>query len=77
MDKKSVKTRIYISGAITNCPSFKENFAIAEKMLRKEGYEVVNLTKADTIMPKSASWDEYMALSYTLLNHLFSAPQHL
>ncbi|MBE6326711.1 MAG: DUF4406 domain-containing protein [Bacteroidales bacterium] len=57
--KKSVKTRIYISGAITNCPSFKENFARAEKMLRKEGYEVVNLTKADTIMPKSASWDEY------------------
>ena len=36
------KLKVYISGAITNNPNYKEDFANAEKLLKKHGFEVVN-----------------------------------
>lgn len=39
------KKRIYISGAITNDPAYREHFERAEKILKKEGYIPVNPVK--------------------------------
>lgn len=36
------KKRIYISGAITNDPAYREHFARAEKILKDHGYIPVN-----------------------------------
>lgn len=36
------KMKVYISGAITNNPNYKKDFALAEKIAKKCGYEVVN-----------------------------------
>lgn len=33
--------RVYISGPITNCVDYKENFERAEKALREQGFEVI------------------------------------
>ena len=37
--------KVYISGAITNNPQYKEQFAAAEEILRAAGHEVVNPEK--------------------------------
>ena len=44
---KSMKKKVYISGRISDLPreQYMTMFGIAEQMLRKKGYEVVNPTR--------------------------------
>ena len=44
---KSMKKKVYISGRISDLPreQYMTMFCIAEQMLRKKGYEVVNPTR--------------------------------
>ena len=55
--------RIYLSGGITNVPSYMEHFAQAEQFLTDKGYEVVNPAKVNANLPKTFTHDEYMEVS--------------
>lgn len=55
--------RIYLSGGITNVPSYMEHFAQAEQFLTDKGYEVVNPAKVNDNLPKTFTHDEYMEVS--------------
>lgn len=61
------KIRVYISGAITGNPDFKKQFAEAEAKLKLEGFEVVNPSKMNDVMPENATWGEYMDITLSLL----------
>ena len=61
-------SRIYISGAITGTSDFRERFLKAETKLIGYGYETVNPARLNDIMPKDATHDEYMRLSFELLS---------
>lgn len=60
--------RIYISGAITGTTDYMERFAAAEQKLTAEGYSVVNPAKVNAMMPEDMTWEEYMQMSYTMLD---------
>ena len=59
--------KIYISGAITNVPDYKENFARAEEKLKAEypEAEIINPTVLDAL---PLTYDEYMELDLKLLD---------
>ena len=59
--------RIYISGPITGTDDFYERFMKAEEMLSCEGLSIVNPVKLNYIMPKYATYNEYMKMSFALL----------
>ena len=59
--------RIYISGPITGTDDFYERFAEAEAMWSCDELSVVNPAKLNDIMPKDATYDEYMKMSFELL----------
>lgn len=59
--------RIYISGPITGTDDFYERFAEAEAAWSCEA-SVVNPAKLNDIMPKDATHDEYMKVSFELLS---------
>lgn len=52
------KTKVYISGAITNNPNYKKDFALAEEILKKRGYEVVNPASLGEV--DGWTWKDYM-----------------
>ncbi|PSM52773.1 DUF4406 domain-containing protein [Campylobacter blaseri] len=56
--------RIYIAGAISNNPHFKEEFALAQRYLLNKGYVVLN----PAILPKGLSQEEYMRICIPMLN---------
>ena len=43
---------VYISGAITNDPNYKDKFAKAEKYLTDKGHEVINPAKVAESLPE-------------------------
>lgn len=59
--------KMYISGPITGTTDFEERFDSIEKRLRYMGYEVINPAKVNKAMPDSTTWDEYMKMSFTML----------
>ena len=59
--------RVYISGPITNCKDYKENFARAEKVLRARGFEVVNPAYFEEFLPQ-LTYEEYMTHDLCLLD---------
>nr|DAU98885.1 MAG TPA: Blasticidin M [Bacteriophage sp.] len=60
--------RIYISGAITGTEDFRERFLEAEKELIAAGHDTVNPARLNDIMPKDATHEEYMRMSFELLD---------
>ena len=60
-------SRVYISGTITGTTDFMERFGIVEDRLKRIGYDVVNPAKLNGIMPKDATHEEYMRMSFELL----------
>lgn len=60
--------RIYISGPITGTDDFYERFAEAEATWSCDGSSVVNPAKLNDIMPKDATHEEYMRMSFELLD---------
>jgi len=49
------KKKIYLCGMITGDPNYMEKFAAAERMLRAEGYIILN----PTILPQELAYSEY------------------
>lgn len=60
-------SKVYISGAISGTNDFLERFARAEAHLARQGYSVVNPAKVNNVMPEDTSYEEYMAMSMTML----------
>ena len=56
--------RIYIAGAISGNPNYKQDFDAAKKLLRKEGVQVIS--PCDYI-PSSWSWKKAMREDIKLL----------
>lgn len=59
--------KVYISGKITGTSDYLERFTRAEAMLRAKGYTVINPAKVTACLPKSLSWEEYMAVALAML----------
>ena len=60
--------KIYISGAITGTTNYIERFGRAEQELTAEGYSVVNPVKVNAQLPDDTSYDEYMNMSFCMLD---------
>lgn len=60
--------KIYISGAITGTDNYIERFAKAEKELTEQGYSVVNPAKVNAQLPEDTTYEEYMAMSFAMLD---------
>lgn len=59
------KSKVYISGKITNNPVYKLQFAAAERELKNEGLLPVN--PAREILPEGSTWADYMRHDIRLL----------
>lgn len=59
--------KVYISGPITGYSDYFEYFGKAETMLKNLGFEVMNPSKLNLIMPNSTSWQGYMDLALCML----------
>ena len=59
--------RVYISGPISGCKDYKENFDRAEKTLRKQGFEVINPVSFEDLLPQ-LTYEEYMKIDLCLLD---------
>lgn len=62
--------RIYISGAITNNPDYKEDFERAEDYLQREypSADIINPALVNSCLPKSTTYEEYMKMSFCMLD---------
>lgn len=60
--------KIYISGAITGTDDYMERFAKAEKELTENGYSVINPAKVNAQLPEDTSYEEYMKMSFCMLD---------
>lgn len=60
--------KIYISGKITGTTDYIERFAAAEKKLRAAGFVTINPARVNGELPKETTYDEYMAMSLTMLD---------
>lgn len=56
--------KIYISGAITNNPNYREQFEKAEMWLKSKGHEVVNPASIDNL---PLSYSEHLLLDFRLI----------
>lgn len=61
--------KIYISGAITNNPNYKEDFERAEDYLQREypSADIINPALVNSCLPKSTTYEEYMKMSLCML----------
>lgn len=62
--------KIYISGAITNNPNYKEDFERAEDYLNQfyPSAEIINPALVNSHLPKSTTHEEYMRMSFCMLD---------
>ena len=62
--------KIYISGAITNNPNYKEDFERAEDYLQREypNDEIINPALVNSFLPKSTTYEEYMKMCFCMLD---------
>ena len=60
--------KIYISGAITETDDYMERFSKAEKELTEKGWSVVNPAKVNAQLPEDTSYEEYMKMSFCMLD---------
>ena len=59
--------RVYISGKITGDPNYKEKFEKAEKHIESLGHIPINPAKLDLVMPKDATYIEFIEVCVQLL----------
>ena len=62
--------KIYISGAITNNPNYKEDFEREEDYLQREypSADIINPALVNSFLPKSTTYEEYMRMSFCMLD---------
>ena len=59
---------VYISGAITNNPNYKDDFQKAEQWLILKDLTPINPAKLDFVLPKSKlTYEQFMKIDYALL----------
>jgi hypothetical protein len=58
---------IYISGAISNDPDYRNKFAKAEKYLTDKGHEVINPAKVAESLPE-LKYEQYMHIDEALID---------
>jgi hypothetical protein len=58
---------IYISGAITNDPNYKDKFAKAEKRLTDKGHKVINPAKVAESLPE-LKHEQYLHIDESLID---------
>ena len=60
--------KIYISGAITGTDDYMERFCAAEERVKSDSFEVVNPAKVNAMLPKSTSYEDYMKMSFCMID---------
>lgn len=62
--------KIYISGKITGTDDYMQRFEEAEKALNNmfPGVSVINPAKVNAAMPEDTTYEQYMAMSFTMLD---------
>ena len=62
--------KIYISGKITGTDDYMQRFEDAEKALNNmfPGVSVINPAKVNAAMPTDTTYEQYMAMSFTMLD---------
>lgn len=60
--------RIYLSGPITGTDDYMERFEKAENDIGRDECFVVNPAKVNALMPGDMTYDEYMKMSFTMLD---------
>ena len=62
--------KIYISGAITNNPNYKEDFERAEDYLQRKypSADTINPALVNSFLPKSTTYEEYMKMCFCMLD---------
>lgn len=62
--------KIYISGAITNNPNYKDDFERAEDYLQREypSADIINPALVNSFLPKSTTYEEYMKMCLCMLD---------
>lgn len=62
--------KIYISGKITGTDDYMQRFEEAEKALNNmfPGVSVINPAKVNAAMPTDTTYEQYMAMSFTMLD---------
>ena len=61
------KERVYISGAITSDPNYKEHFAKAARELEAKGFATVNPAQMEVVFP-DAEYEDYMLIDLQILS---------
>ena len=66
MEKSKI---IYLSGAITGCPNYKEVFERAEMFVSANmGHIAINPERLDELSNEPLTYDQYMAICYRLID---------
>lgn len=60
--------KIYISGGITGCPGYFENFHAAECLIRKLGATPINPAAVNSVLPDDTDYEDYMKMDYVMLD---------
>lgn len=60
--------KIYISGKITDNTNYTEEFAKAEKILKKKFPGATIINPAEVLLPNICDWDDYMVICLRLLD---------
>ena len=59
---------VYISGGITNVPNYPTKFRVAEELLIKLGFNVINPCRCNDILPPNSEHSDYMVISLAALS---------
>ena len=62
------RKKIYISGPITGTKDYMSRFSTAHLSLARQGYSVVNPAMVSAKLPEDTTYDEYMAMSFAMLD---------
>ncbi len=60
--------KIYISGGITGCPGYMDQFCAAERKLKALGYVVVNPAKVNGELPAETTYQQYMKMCQCMID---------
>lgn len=56
--------KVYIAGPITGNPNYKQEFKMAEEILKEKGAIVMN----PSVLSEGFTWDEYMPITLAMLS---------
>lgn len=62
------RKKVYISGPITGTKDYMSRFSTAHLSLARQGYSVVNPAMVNAMLPEDTTYDEYMAMSFAMLD---------